>query len=196
MYEGLKNPNEGESRIGNMLAVGTAFGVFGLGGKLTSDLTGLSLYGARAGIGAGGMVSGTLMGDLYNHHTPTTSELLTSALTGGILNVAVPAMLERNVKMAEPVEPKAPVGRDEVTLRASGDAVEPPKPPNVMRARDGRILVIDNQGKAASFIDGQWQPGVQFDGAEIVKFLQVKGDDINTIAAQAAEALRKSSEKS
>jgi hypothetical protein len=79
----------------------------------------------------------------------------------------------------------------------AGDDVSPSEtpnpsdagPPSVGRGEDGEIVIIDYDGWAASFDDGQWFPGIRFD--EILGFIDVRDPvAVKALIDEAREALR------
>ncbi|MGH9553899.1 MAG: hypothetical protein ACRD3W_31265, partial [Terriglobales bacterium] len=104
VYEGLRDPAPGESRLGNMITAGGAMFIFGKAGEMTQGLTGWSLLGARAATGAVAMAgSRTLADGITQGRLPTWSELGQSAATGALLNTVMPPLLSRIG--SEPVRP-------------------------------------------------------------------------------------------
>jgi hypothetical protein len=61
---------------------------------------------------------------------------------------------------------------------------------------DGSIVILDN-GRTASFKNGQWQPGVLFHNRQILHDFRDVNDpaEVTRILQEAADALRKSVEK-
>jgi hypothetical protein len=102
------------------------------------------------------------------------------------MNSVVPAFLERNVKMSDPAKP------DEPTSRALGadprDSVE--KAPTIGVDEAGSKFIITHNGAAASYFKGQWQPGIIFEGKDLINFNPITDpNEVETLMNQAGEAL-------
>ena len=71
---------------------------------------------------------------------------------------------------------------------------DPSKPPIVGIDPDsGNWVILLSDGRAASFKEGAWHPGVLWDGRTICDFNDVSDSaDIERVVAEAADALNKS----
>ncbi|HEY9676952.1 MAG TPA: hypothetical protein V6C76_03045 [Drouetiella sp.] len=205
LYEGMRTPREGESRIGNMIATSTAIGAFGIGGSLTSEMRGIPLIASRAGIGAAGLTSGRVLADLYDHKTPTADEIYKTALTGGILNSLIPMVSPRTFRLGEAAKTEStaaerPWGenpRDARKLASGlGESIEKQKsPPTVVGSLDGSMAIIQANGSCASFVNGKWQPGIAFDSRDFITMAKIEDPDkVAKLLNDAAASLAKSIE--
>jgi hypothetical protein len=193
LYDGMRNPQNGESRISNMIATGTAFGAFGLGGKLVGDMHGASLFAARAGIGAAGMTSGRVLGDLYDGRTPTADEIYKTAVTGGIVNSVVPMMFGRSSRVSESSDLESEIGARKLTSGLGETFQRSNRPPKVLGSTDGTYAILQSDGAAASFVNGKWQPGIAFESKDFLDMSTISKPELQEkLLKEAAEALAKS----
>ncbi len=193
LYDGMRNPQNGESRIGNMIATGTAFGAFGLGGRLVSDMSAVPLFAARAGIGAAAMTSGRVLGDLYDGRTPTADELYKTALTGGIVNSVVPLMFGRSSRVSESSDLESQIGARKLASGEGETFQKSNRPPKVFGSTDGTYAILQSDGAAASFVNGKWQPGIDFLIRDFLDMATISKPDLyEKLLKEAAEALAKS----
>jgi hypothetical protein len=116
LYEGLKEPGQGESRLANAAGTMAGFAVFefapGMIGKAMPGLASMNISALSktvpVGLGfnriATGMAGGTVS-YLTSHELAGQSidgkELMQSAITGGVMNVALPALQET---LAKPID--------------------------------------------------------------------------------------------
>lgn len=116
LYEGLKEPGQGESRLANAAGTMAGFAVFEFApGMISKAVPGLASMNISAlsktvpvGLGfnriATGMAGGTVS-YLTSHELSGQSidgkELMQSAITGGVMNVALPALQET---LAKPID--------------------------------------------------------------------------------------------
>ncbi len=193
LYDGMRNPQNGESRISNMLATGTAFGVFGMGGRLVSEMHGVPLFAARAGIGAVGMTSGRVLGDMYDGRTPTAEEIYKTAVTGGIVNSVVPLMFGRSSRVSESSDLESQIGARKLASGQGETFQKSNRPPKVLGSTDGTYAILQSDGAAASFVNGKWQPGIAFESRDFLDMSVISKPDLHAkLLKEAAEALAKS----
>lgn len=89
-YDGLRDVNKGETRLGNMAGSLTAFSVYE---KFNPKLGGLAMapkIGGYALLGAGGAASSKLVADAVSGHATSGDELTRQMLAGGAMNLFLP----------------------------------------------------------------------------------------------------------
>lgn len=96
-YDGMRDPRQGETRIGNALGGATAFGIYSAG---NSALGGAGLAGRLAlrpvigGIGALSQQAVSHSGEWISGKLPSREELTRTMVTGAVLNSALPVVQE------------------------------------------------------------------------------------------------------
>lgn len=96
LYDGLRNPREGESRVGNILAGATAFAVFGTGNRFCKDLTGLKAIASRSAIGFAGAEAQLTVSRLVSQgHLPSGPECMQAGVSGAFMNNVLPRVQQK-----------------------------------------------------------------------------------------------------
>lgn len=96
LYDGLRNPREGESRMGNVFAGATAFAVFGTGNRLCKDLTGIKAIASRSAIGFAGAEAQLSVSRLVSQgHLPSGQEYLQAGVSGAFMNNVLPRVQQK-----------------------------------------------------------------------------------------------------
>ncbi len=91
MYDGLRNPKENETRLGNMLGGAAAFTVFGVGNQFTKELPLAGKLIARAATGFIGADTALTVSRLTaTGQAPNSEELLQSGVGGAFMNNVLP----------------------------------------------------------------------------------------------------------
>ncbi|HEY9714136.1 MAG TPA: hypothetical protein V6C72_11740, partial [Chroococcales cyanobacterium] len=101
LYGGAREPQDGQSRIGNAIGTMAAFGAFEYGNKLTAGMSLGASIPLRAMVGAAGGLSQLEVSHLIaNHSLDTSSNALQAMVSGGALNVLLPAA-QKGVRSVE-----------------------------------------------------------------------------------------------
>lgn len=91
-YDGMRMPAEGETRLGNALAGGAAFGVFEAGSLLSKNMNIVGRLTTRAGTGSiGGLTQATVSSYVATGELPDQKRAYEAAVGGAVMNIALPA---------------------------------------------------------------------------------------------------------
>ncbi len=91
IYDGMRDPGQGETRLGNALAGASMFGVFEYGNGFGRNLNFASQIGKRAAIGFLGAEAGQTVSHLVSEQKlPTFDQYAQAGISGAVLNVALP----------------------------------------------------------------------------------------------------------
>lgn len=91
-YDGMRMPAEGETRLGNALAGGAAFGVFEAGSLLSKNMGMIGRLTTRAGTGSiGGLTQASVSSVVATGELPDQKRAYEAAIGGAVMNVALPA---------------------------------------------------------------------------------------------------------
>lgn len=94
LYEGLRDPHEGETRYGNMLGAAAGLTVFGLGHRWSEKMTGTAFFGTRFGTGAIGTSLQNFIATAASTGEGRSLEDVTKdAFSGGVMNLILPPLL-------------------------------------------------------------------------------------------------------
>lgn len=120
IYDGMRKPHEGETRLGNALGGATAFTVFETGNFLSSGTRGATWVAARMGTGAlGGATHLTTSSLISRNELASTEAYANAMLSGATLNSLLPKLHE---KAAEALLPSPTVASQKTTAIESGPA--------------------------------------------------------------------------
>lgn len=102
-FDFVRDTRVNETHTGNALAGAAAFGVFEFGNRLAGNsLTGASKILARALTGAGGATIGlTVSRQMATGELPTLQEYSQAAITGGIMNNALPPLQSKLAELGD-----------------------------------------------------------------------------------------------
>ncbi len=91
LYDGIRNPREGETRTGNVLGGVAAFTVFGAGNYWLGELSGGKRIAARAAVGFAGADAQLITSHLVSTgHLPSGEKLLQAGVSGSLMNNLLP----------------------------------------------------------------------------------------------------------
>lgn len=91
IYGGMRDPGQGESRLGNAVGSVVGFSAFELGGKLSEGLPLSRSLGIRFGAGFAGGFGQVMASNVVSHNeTGSFGDLMKSGLAGGAMNVLLP----------------------------------------------------------------------------------------------------------
>jgi poly(A) polymerase len=91
LYDGMRSPRDGETRIGNALAGMAGFGVFEYGNALSLGLSPVNRVVARIGVGAlGGATSQTVSHLVSQGELPSFKDYAEAGVSGGVMNLLLP----------------------------------------------------------------------------------------------------------
>lgn len=95
-YDFLKKPLENETRLGNAAGAAVGFSMFEAGNHLSKGQSGVKLFLARALTGSIGATSHLSTAHLIsNHSMPEADKLWNAALSGAVMNNALPAFQDK-----------------------------------------------------------------------------------------------------
>ncbi len=110
VYDGMRDTRPGETRFGNAVAGAASFAVFGIGNHSFQHVSGSAQLFSRLTIGALGATTQTFVSDgISRHRLPTQAELTQSAISGSVMNVALPTVHQTLGKAVDQVNLK--IGR-------------------------------------------------------------------------------------
>lgn len=102
LYDGAKKPLTGETRFGNAMGAAAGFSIFEGGNALSKGQNGLRLLISRGAVGSLGAVSHmTIAHGISTHKLPEAHQAWNAALTGAVMNNALPAFHD---KLTETIE--------------------------------------------------------------------------------------------
>jgi hypothetical protein len=91
IYDGMRDPGQGETRLGNALAGASMFSVFEYGNGFGKNFNFAGQIGKRAAIGFAGAEAGQTVSHLVSEQKlPTFDQYAQAGISGAILNVALP----------------------------------------------------------------------------------------------------------
>lgn len=94
LYEGLRDPEKGETRFGNMLGAAGGLYVFGKGAQWSQNMSGTRLWATRFGTGAVGTSFQNLLSSAASRgEVPSFSDLKRDVVAGGVMNLILPPLM-------------------------------------------------------------------------------------------------------
>lgn len=93
LYEGLRDPNHGETRLSNMIGAAGGLYIFGLGHKWGENMTGPKLWLTRFGTGSVGTSAQNLLSTTFSGREMTLSDLKRDIVSGGVMNLVLPPLM-------------------------------------------------------------------------------------------------------
>lgn len=155
VYDGLRKPKEGETRLGNAIGGASAFGVFELGNHWSKNLTPVLKTGARMLTGAAGAATHVSMAELVSHgHLPSAQKYEDTILAGAVMNTVLPMALDRLMPAKAPGQSSVPETAPEVNVSVAPAMVDR-VPANASGVQPVQFLIVP--GRAADL-----QPNLSF----------------------------------
>ncbi|CAN5525039.1 hypothetical protein BH10CYA1_BH10CYA1_32250 [soil metagenome] len=131
IYDGMRDPGQGETRFGNALAGASMFGVFEYGNGFGRNLNFAGQIGKRAAIGFVGAEAGQTVSHLVSEQKlPTFDQYAQAGLSGAVLNIALPptqhALLKAGDGISNSFSSRSQVNRSESNIGQSSLQVGEP----------------------------------------------------------------------